>query len=833
MKKSCFIFLLLITINHVYSQLPQFQWAKAFHPNNQSNYRVSSNGRSVAVDQAGNVYSAGLFTYSTDFDPGPGSFTLTAANWANTAIYLSKLSASGDFLWAIQIPTYVEFGNIEISIDKNNNIYIASELRLPTDFDPGPGVLTLSPIGGVDAFVAKYDPNGNLIWAKQFGGPGDTVPRSDILTTDNNNNVVVCGSFNSTIDFDPGPAVYNLTATAHIQSFIVKLNSNGQFIWARQFGEASSTYQGSAIRDVKTDAQGNIYLTGDFAGTCDFDPGLGSLLLQSKSTRDGFITKLDGNASLVWAKSIEGTTAFNNQMMIVRGIALDAANNVFVTGDFSGTFDLNTGPASTIITSVKGDWFILKLSNQGEFSWSGVLGGTEIEVGADIDIGSDGSIYAIGSVGPINDMDPGPGVFGLSTTNQYGAAAIVRLNGGGAFISAAAFNQIGNEYGSCITRRMTMNKQDDIFITGSISGTVDFDFGSNVFPLSSNGDLGPYVLKLGRCNNFTSATLTINECNNYTFYNETFDTTGTYIRTIPNSAGCDSIVTIHLTINKKFTQQSKTICEGETIFAGGAFQTRAGFYKDTLRTTLNCDSIITTHLIVNPKPIPNLGPDRDLCTGDKITLDPGTFKQYNWQNGTISDTLLVNTAGTYWVKVVNDFNCAASDTMVIKNLLPLPNGFLKTIDSLCSYDSLFIQPTGLYNQYVWSNGSTDKQLMIFKPGVYSLTVTDANGCKGTNSIGIIQKDCLEGVFIPNAFTPNNDGLNDVFKPIIGGKLNSYRFEIYNRWGELLFSTTEKDKGWNGTFKALPLPPGWFIWRCTYELEGEKPTQRKGQLFLMR
>jgi len=290
------------------SQQPELLWAKAFDAHNPGVERVSNNGRSVATDSHGNVYSAGLFNKTADFDPGPGVFDLSANNSGETGIYISKLNTAGGFLWAIQVSAVVSFGNIEISVDKDDNVYLASELREPTDMDPGPGVYLLTPIGAVDAFVAKYDPNANLVWAKLFGGPGDTVPRSDVLANDDDNNVIVCGNFNNTVDFDPGLDTFTLTSTAHIQAFIVKLTSDGDFIWARQFGNSPFALYGSSIEDIKCDKQSNIYTVGNFAGPCDFDTGPGTFTLQGTSLRDGYIAKLNPAGELVWAKRIGNTT---------------------------------------------------------------------------------------------------------------------------------------------------------------------------------------------------------------------------------------------------------------------------------------------------------------------------------------------------------------------------------------------------------------------------------------------------------------------------------------------------------------------------------------------
>lgn len=820
-------------MNTAAAQLPEFQWAKAFIEHNQSNPSVYSNGRSVAVDQMGNVYSAGLFSYTTDFDPGPGVFALAADNWANTAIYLSKLSATGDFLWAIQIPTYVEFGNIEIRVDKDNNVYIASELRLPSDFDPGPGVYTLSPTGGWDAFVAKYDSAGKLIWAKQFGGPGDTVPRSDVLEVDNNNNVIVCGNFNNTVDFDPGAAVYNLTSTAHIQAFIVKLNSNGDLIWAKQFGNSPIVYSGSHIADVKCDLQGNIYTTGDFSGTSDFDPGPADYPLQSRSMRDGYIAKLDPNGNFIWAKSIGNVNGDYYQFTDTRGIDVDANHNVYITGNFNGVFDFDPGPATHIITSSNYDWYLLKLNGQGNFVWADVFGGDELDVGADVAAGNDGSVYVIGTIGHIADVDPGPGVHTITTVNNYGASALVKVNSNGSFIAAATFNQIASDWGDCLTRRIVVNDLQDIYITGYLSGTVDFDPGPSVYPVSSGGTQAPYVLKLARCANITSATLNIHTCSSFMLGNETFDSTGTYTRTLPNSSGCDSIITLHLFINKKFTEQTKTICRGEPFFAGGANQTVAGIYKDTLTSSFNCDSVVTTYLTVNAAPLPILGPDRDLCAGTASAISPGTFVKYLWQDMTTSSVFNVNGPGLYWVKVTNEFNCTASDSIFIRSVLPSPDGFLKKTDSICSYQQLDITATGTFNQYLWSNGVAEKLIKIDSPGTYWLKVTDANGCIGTDSILVYPKDCMHGVYIPTAFTPNNDGRNDVFKALVFGKVVSFRLQVFSREGQLIFESADPLKGWDGMYKNMHYSTTTFVWQCFYQLENQRADFQKGTISIIR
>ena len=245
-------------------------------------------------------------------------------------------------MWAKQIPCVIEFANVEMQVDKDGNVYITAYFTAPTDMDPGPGVDILTPIGAKDCFVMKLDTDGNLVWVKQFGGPGDTGAISSALEIDKNGDIIICGGFNNTIDFDPGPNTFNLTSTGNMQAFVVKLNSNGDFIWAKQFGNYNDIYSSNSITDVKCDAEGNVYTTGTFSGNCDFDPGTGTYRIQAGGPDDGYVSKLDANGNFVWAKQI-GSSA-NYEFIQPHAIGLDENNNVYTTGIFEGTQDFDPGP---------------------------------------------------------------------------------------------------------------------------------------------------------------------------------------------------------------------------------------------------------------------------------------------------------------------------------------------------------------------------------------------------------------------------------------------------------------------------------------------------------
>lgn len=820
--------ILLLLVSSTQAQIPALKWAKSFEK--MTYYASGNNGRTIGVDNAGNVYSSGRFEYTMDMDPGPGVFLLTATGAFNSGFYISKLDSSGNFVWAEQIPALLEFSALEMKVDHQGNIYIATDTRSAADLDPGPGVYTITPTGFRDVIIVKLNSNGDFVWGKQIGGPGDTGPQANMIELDKNNNVIVAGQFNNTVDFDPGPAVYNLTSSAHFQAFVVKLDNNGNYIWAKQFGNGPIVYSGSQVYDMKCDAVNNIILTGSFYITCDFDPdaGVHNETSSPGSLGDGFICKLDSDFNFIWVKTLPQVGGYNVFLQPM-GIDIDGSGNIITTGYFIGNFDFDPGPGTQFYNSSRDDCYIVKLNSAGTLVWAKIISGSEEDNGHDVVVDGQNNVYILGSFSPVVDFDPGPGVHIISSPN-YGAHALVKLTASGNFVYAVTFPDLTTYASGGLFRRMVIDPAKNIYITGYGSG-VDVDPGPGVFSLPGSGD--PFVLKLGPCATPSAATLNVSVCNSYVLNGETFDSSGTYVQTIPNSTGCDSVITLHLTINKKTTEKQISICEGETIYAGGGLQTTSGIYYDTLQTSLGCDSVVTTRLTVNPTPAPTLGEDRNLCSGTQAVLSPGSFAQYLWQDMSVSNSYVVSSPGLYWVKVTNGFNCSATDSIVILSVVPSPDQFLKKSDSICNYKTLDIASNKNFNQYLWSTGDTIKQTTVNRPGKYWLSVTDTNGCTGRDSITIYPKNCLLGVYIPTAFTPNHDGHNDLFKPIIYGTLKQFEFRILNRYGETVFYTKDIFRGWDGKFKGVIQNTGVFVWICTYQVDNQMVNVEKGSVLLMR
>jgi gliding motility-associated-like protein len=237
---------------------------------------------------------------------------------------------------------------------------------------------------------------------------------------------------------------------------------------------------------------------------------------------------------------------------------------------------------------------------------------------------------------------------------------------------------------------------------------------------------------------------------------------------------------------------------------------------------------------INNLPEVQLNKANWLCAGDTRKLNAGNgFANYLWQDGSNASAISVNNTGTYWVLVTDKNGCMGSDTINITQILPIPHGFLATDSTICNGFPSKIQAKGSYNSYSWSTGETGNSIITRKSGTLSLTVTDSYGCTATESIIINTKQCLFGIFFPNAFSPNQDGANDNYKPIVFGNLITYKLRIYNRWGQLIFETTDFSKGWDGSLGGKMQNAGGYAWICHYQFENEPEKKESGTILLIR
>jgi hypothetical protein len=418
---------------------------------------LDDSGSDIEVDLAGNVYMTGGFQGTVDFDPGPGTFNLTSNG--SFDIFVSKLDSNGNLLWAKSIGGVGYDEGFSITANRfSGNVWATGTFTGTVDFDPGVDtanltdpnggifVLKLTPTGdlewatyvgtgeghaiaiatdgsayttgfrtdfdpllggstGNDIFVAKVDISGSVAWSAGMRGMG--IDEGWDIAVDPGSFVYLTGAFQNTVDFDPGAGTTNLTSAGGYDIFLSKLDDNGNFLWAKATGGTDWDYgYGLAL-----DSSRNIYTSGRFGATMDFDPGAGTTSLNSAGEGDAFLSKLDNNGNFLWAKRMGGPG--DDQAGYV---TLDADGNIYLGGVFRGTADFDPGASAANLTSAGlSDLFAVRLDNNGNYGWAKRIGGVNTEYGLSIALDGDGNLYAAGTYSGTADFDPGPGTYSFTS----------------------------------------------------------------------------------------------------------------------------------------------------------------------------------------------------------------------------------------------------------------------------------------------------------------------------------------------------------------------------------------------------------------------------------
>jgi hypothetical protein len=459
----------------------------------------SDYGNAVAVDASGNIYTAGTFSGTADFDPGAATYNLTSAGESD--IFVCKLDATGNFVWARSMGGPVYDNVSSIAIDPSGNILTTGGFSGTADFDPGSGTTNLVSSGNSDVFVCKLDPSGSLIWAVHMGGIGMDYATS--LHVDPSGNVITTGIFLQTADFDPGSGTFTLSSMNNVSGsiFYSKLSMAGSFVWAKQIGVGEYV----TARAITGDAGGNIYATGEFSsntftGTVnvDFDPGPGTYTLLGTTYEDVFVLKLDASGNFIWANQLGGTVGPE----FSRSINVDAAGNVITCGWTTGGGDFDPGPSTYTLPGYFGG-FVSKLNGSGSFVWAKQLGGSTTNINdrlyiTDAVLDASGNTYVIGNFNGTNDFDPGPGTSLLtqktpsSSTNVGSDRFVCKLDGSGGYSWAVQF--VGAEYHE--SSSIATDGNGFVYITGTFSVSAGFDPDNVSHGLSTVGGIDIFVTKL-------------------------------------------------------------------------------------------------------------------------------------------------------------------------------------------------------------------------------------------------------------------------------------------------------------------------------------------------
>ena len=430
---------------------------------------------SLVVDGSGNMYIVGDYQGTVDFDPGVGVDNHTSIG--DSDIVIIKLDDNGDYVWAKSVGgTGADFP-FDVALDSNGDLCIVGQFENLVDFDPSVvGISDELSNGQEDVFILKLDSDGNFIWVEIVGGTDRD--RAYAVDTDVNDNIYVTGTFRLTTDFNPQGAVANLTSIAGDDLFVLKLDSSGIYQWAKSIGGTDT----DRSYDIAVDDSGNVYTTGEFALTVDFDPGVGVDNHVASNLGGVFVSKLDTDGNHVWASTASGALSSQGY-----GIAVDDSGNVYTTGYSSDTMDFDPGAGTANVTNFGGrDIFLWKLDSNGDYVWAKGMGSTQSDFAQSIALDDQNNIYIAGSFDDTVDFDPGVGTFNMTSAGEADIF-VSKFTPAGEFIWANSMGGTLRDRALNIFVTTHLNLYNTIYTSGYFNGTADFDPGVGVANLTSNG----------------------------------------------------------------------------------------------------------------------------------------------------------------------------------------------------------------------------------------------------------------------------------------------------------------------------------------------------------
>lgn len=256
----------------------------------------------------------------------------------------------------------------------------------------------------------------------------------------------------------------------------------------------------------------------------------------------------------------------------------------------------------------------------------------------------------------------------------------------------------------------------------------------------------------------------------------------------------------------------------------------------------SCNKLADSAKLVVLEPGRNidLGKDTVLCKGYvyKLNANRTGYKTYRWQDGSTESSYMVSSPGQYYVTVADYCGNTYSDTILIKPVsMALNAGSDRTI---CKYETATLRVAGGFLNYNWwpayALSNDNSPVVVASPETsttYFIRAEKFAGCFAYDTITVNVANCVQNIFFPSAFTPNNDGINDVFRPVSTAPLEAYELAIYNRWGQVVFTTGNIFTGWDAKFKSADLPTGSYVWVCRYKFRGQTSVQKKGNVALIR
>jgi hypothetical protein len=673
-------------------------------------------------------------------------------------------------------------------------------VNMTVDYDPSTAGSYNVTRPGAYTYVQKIDPAGTLVWAKHIGGHVNTaVARCTDAGTDSAGNLYLVGKYFGIIDFDPGIDTFELSATTVWQTFILKLDSNANFIWCKSIGNANTNNNSSSTLNttrVAVDNISKIVVSGNFYGILDLDPGSAtSIVIGSVASASGYVTVLDTAGNFGWGKRavssnnqdlefvptcidpygnvfvmirsftngvVDGgggnaynlpsaancnieVVKYNGTGTLVGGISImsggggvgsslasDKSGNLLVSGSYSFSADFDVSSAGTYIVSTAGNGgFLAKYDTSFALIYAkNIADGPTGDIRAtSIQIDNSNDIYiAIPSIESA-DMDPYGGVYAPPVSAAY--SFIVHYDSSMQLKWAKGFKDLI----SYAPVSLALATSGDVYFNGSYVGTAQqATVTQGLVSHVAVGLTDIYYGKIGQCSP-SAAIINVVACNTFVspsgYY--TWTASGVYNDRILNTAGCDSNITINLSVANSTTTNvvANSICSDYNF--NGQLLTQSGVYYDTLVSTSGCDSIIALNLTVAAVP--------------PATLQAVSCNSFSF-NGNV-----YNTSGTYLDTFTSALGCDSivqlSLTIVTANASIVQAGdTLRCVNLAGSYQWINCDPLASIA------GETGPFYVPVANGTYAVVIT-SGGCMDTSAcVSVTNVGISKNLWLPMKVYPN-------------------------------------------------------------------------------
>ncbi len=678
---------------------------------------------SIAVDMDDNVYISGTYTDSLFLD---GQFLLEG-NAGQISSFILKLSNAGTMLW---VKRFISSSVVELkhlTVNSPDDLVVSGTFEGVAELN---NTITVTSEGGRDILLLKINGlSGDIIFHKQMGSPDQENVSQHVR--DNQNNIYLIGDFRSLIDLDPGSGTFLANSNGLTDIFIVKLNTFGDFTWARTFGGIGVDFGHS----VAVDASRNVVITGRFSEIISF--GAFEHVLQSNGGTDIFLTQLGENGQTKWARKMGSSQ--NDQGSNVK---IGPKNIIYLNGFFRQTTDFNPNTKLSNSSTSNGgsDGFIALYNYDGTYNDHYTLGGLANDYVSDLVVRTNGEVISTGAFGAIVDFDPSSGVVNIFSSgglegflwnvfvcvNPYlksirvekdmlcfGERVLIEIEEG--YLNDAT--QWSWQRDSC--NNITFASGD--FLNVNVPRNTTFfvkGFGGCI----SNDTCRSIPITVFR-DTLNYQSITLCEGDSVTIGNSVYKTSGVFIDSLVSVAGCDSVVVLEIIVSPQyFSSGTTSICNGDTLRVGDNIYTLSGTYMDIFSTVEGCDSTIVTNLEVLPSRITQA--NAQVCKGDSVQVgneyyqDSGTFIQTSINEYGCIDQLIVQieqiktefnqfvilcqgdslvvgnstykTSGAFQDKLISTLGCDSIVSSFVS--LRQPSSFVQDI-GLCFGDSLIVGNT--------------------------------------------------------------------------------------------------------------------------------------------